>query len=201
LLTDPNLGYIAPASLIKTPGNTYDIIVQSYGGKVTKIKGSNWSQQWSYELPNTESSAEPVIGNFTGNFVPDVFLSLSKGTSSSYTDYYQVLLDGATGQEVRKDSIGELQFASGNAIDLNNDGRDEAILSVNYLQGGSWKHRLEVFNFVANTITPLTPFQSGVNIGSTPLFTNLDNDAALDLVYVVKKDSLNPMGWKGVYLK
>ncbi|MFN5652030.1 MAG: PQQ-binding-like beta-propeller repeat protein [Flavobacteriia bacterium] len=200
LLTDPNLGFIAPASLIKTPGNTYDIIVQSYGGKVTKIKGSNWSQQWSYELPNTESSAEPVIGNFTGNFVPDVFLSLSKGTSSSYTDYYQVLLDGATGQEVRKDSIGELQFASGNAIDLNNDGRDEAILSVNYLQGGSWKHRLEVFNFVANTITPLTPFQSGVNIGSTPLFTNLDNDAALDLVYVVKKDSLNPMGWKGIYL-
>ncbi len=200
LLTDPNLGFIAPASLIKTPGNTYDIIVQSYGGKVTKIKGSNWSQLWSYELPNTESSAEPVIGNFTGNFVPDVFLSLSKGTSSSYTDYYQVLLDGATGQEVRKDSIGELQFASGNAIDLNNDGRDEAILSVNYLQGGSWKHRLEVFNFVANTITPLTPFQSGVNIGSTPLFTNLDNDAALDLVYVVKKDSLNPMGWKGVYL-
>ncbi|MFN5373165.1 MAG: hypothetical protein ACK5A8_02395, partial [Flavobacteriia bacterium] len=53
---------------------------------------------------------------------------------------------------------------------------------------------------VANTITPLTPFQSGVNIGSTPLFTNLDNDAALDLVYVVKKDSLNPMGWKGIYL-
>ena len=200
LLTDPNLGYIAPASLIKTPGNTYDIIVQSYGGKVTKIKGSNWSQLWSYELPNTESSAEPVIGNFTGNFVPDVFLSVAKGTSSSYTDYYQVLLDGATGQEVRKDSIGELQFASGNAIDLNNDGRDEAIVSVNYLQGGSWKQRLEVFNFVANTITPLTPFQSGVNIGSTPLFTNLDNDAALDLVYVVKKDSLNPMGWKGVYL-
>jgi hypothetical protein len=200
LLTDPNLGYIAPASLIKTPGNTYDIIVQSYGGKVTKIKGSNWSQQWSYELPNTESSAEPVIGNFTGNFVPDVFLSLAKGTSSSYTDYYQVLLDGATGQEVRKDSIGELQFASGNAIDLNNDGRDEAIVSVNYLQGGSWKQRLEVFDFVANTINPLTPFQSGVNIGSTPLFTNLDNDAALDLVYVVKKDSLNPMGWKGIYL-
>jgi hypothetical protein len=39
-----------------------------------------------------------------------------------------------------------------------------------------------------------------VNIGSTPLFVNLDNDALLDMVYVVKKDSLNPMGWKGVYL-
>lgn len=200
LMSDAQLGFVAPASLIKNSSGQYDIIIQSYGGKVAKIKGANWSTMWSYDLPNTESSAEPVIGNFTGSAVPDVFLSLAKGTSSSYTDYYQVLLDGATGQEVLKDSIGALQFASGNAIDLNNDGRDEAILSVNYMQSGTWKHRLEVFNFVSNSITPLTNYQTGVNIGSTPLFVNLDNDALLDLVYVVKKDSLNPMGWKGVYL-
>lgn len=200
LMTDPQLGFVAPASLIKTPANQYDIIIQSYGGKVGKIKGANFGLLWTYDLPNTESSAEPVIGNFTGNSVPDVFLSLAKGTSSSYTDYYQVLLDGSTGQEVLKDSIGALQFASGNAIDLNNDGRDEVVLSVNYMQSGIWKHRLEVFDFVAHTIQPLVAQQTGVNIGSTPLFTNLDNDNLLDLVYVVKKDSLNPMGWKGVYL-
>lgn len=200
LMSDTQLGFVAPASLIKNASGQHDIIIQSYGGKVAKIMGANWSTTWTYDLPNTESSAEPVIGNFTGSAVADVFLSLAKGSSSSYTDYYQVLLDGATGQEVLKDSIGALQFASGNAIDLNNDGRDEAILSVNYIQGGSWKHRLEVFDFVANTIQPLTPYQSGVNIGATPLFTNLDNDNLLDLVYLVKKDSLNPMGWKGVYL-
>ncbi|MFM8963085.1 MAG: FG-GAP repeat domain-containing protein, partial [Sphingomonadales bacterium] len=200
LMTDPQLGFVAPASLIKNASGQYDIIIQSYGGKVSKIKAANWSTVWSYDLPNTESSAEPVIGNFTGNFAPDVFLSLAKGTSSSYTDYYQVLLDGESGQEVFKDSIGLLQFASGNAIDLNNDGRDEAILSVNYMQSGAWKHRLEVFDFVAHTIQPMVGQQTGVNIGSTPLFTNVDNDNLLDLVYVVKKDSLNPMGWKGVYL-
>lgn len=200
LMTDPQLGFVAPASLLKNPSGQYDIIIQSYGGKVAKIKGANWSTIWTYDLPNTESSAEPVIGNFTGSAVPDVFLSLAKGSSSSYTDYYQVLLDGATGQEVLKDSIGALQFASGNAVDLNNDGRDEAILSVNYMQGGTWKHRLEVFDFVAHTIQPLVAHQAGVNIGSTPLFTNLDNDNLLDLIYVVKKDSINPMGWKGVYL-
>jgi hypothetical protein len=200
LMTDPQLGFVAPASLIKNASGQHDIIIQSYGGKVSKIKGANWSTMWSYELPNTESSAEPVIGNFTGSAVPDVFLSLAKGSSSSYTDYYQVLLDGGTGQEVLKDSIGALQFASGNAVDLNNDGRDEAILSVNYMQSGTWKHRLEVFDFVAHTIQPLVPQQTGVNIGATPLFTNLDNDNLLDLVYLVKKDSLNPMGWKGVYL-
>ena len=200
LMSDTQLGFVAPASLIKNPSGQHDIIIQSYGGKVAKIKGANWSTMWTYELPNTESSAEPVIGNFTGSAVPDVFLSLAKGSSSSYTDYYQVLLDGATGQEVLKDSIGSLQFASGNAVDLNNDGRDEGILSVNYMQGGTWKHRLEVFDFVAHTIQPLVAHQAGVNIGSTPLFTNLDNDNLLDLIYVVKKDSLNPMGWKGVYL-
>ena len=200
LMSDSQLGFVAPASLIKNPSGQYDIIIQSYGGKVAKVMGANWSTMWTYELPNTESSAEPVIGNFTGSVIPDIFLSLAKGTSSSYTDYYQVLLDGATGQEVLKDSIGVLQFASGNAIDLNNDGRDEAILSVNYMQSGTWKHRMEVFDFVAHTIQPLLPQQTGVNIGATPLFTNLDNDNLLDLVYLVKKDSLNPMGWKGVYL-
>lgn len=150
-------------------------------------------------MPNTESSAEPVIGNFTGNNQPDVFLFLAKGSSSAYTDYYQVLLDGATGNVVFKDSIGHIQFASGNAIDLNNDGRDEAIVSANYMENGRWKHRLQSFDFQNGTLQEIVPLRTGVNIGSTPLFTDLDNDSLIDLVYLVKKDSLNPMGWKGVF--
>ena len=199
LAHDANFGFVAPASFYKTLGNQYNIFIQSYSGKLIKIKGSNFSQHWSYDLPNTESSAEPVIGNFTGNNQPDVFLFLAKGTSSAYTDYYQVLLDGATGNVVFKDSIGHIQFASGNAIDLNNDGRDEAIVSVNYMENGRWKHRLQSFDFQNGTLQEIVPTRTGVNIGSTPLFTDLDNDSLIDLVYLVKKDSLNPMGWKGVY--
>jgi len=201
IVTDPNFGFIAPASFYKTAiGESY-IYLQSYSGALYKIKGGDLSVQWSYDLPNTESSAQPVIGNFTGNNTPDVFLSLAKGTSSGYTDYYQVLLDGATGHVVLKDSIGNLQFASGNAVDLNNDGRDEAVLSVNYFENGHWKHRLQSFDFVAHTLQSLVPTTSGVNLGSTPLFTDLDGDANLDLVYLVKKDSLNPVAWKGVYAR
>ena len=199
LAQDPNFGFIAPASVYKTNNNQYNIYIQSYSGKLIKIKGSNFTQHWSYDLPNTESSAEPVIGNFTGNNNPDVFLSLAKGSSSGYTDYYQVLLDGATGQEVFKDSIGHLQFASGNAVDLNNDGRDEAVVAVNYMVNGVWKHRLQSFDFVNQTVQEIVPEKSGVNIGSTPLFTNLDGDNSLDLVYLVKRDSTNVMGWKGVF--
>jgi hypothetical protein len=201
IVTDPNFGFIAPASFYKTAiGESY-IYLQSYSGAVYKIKGGDLSVQWSYDLPNTESSAQPVIGNFTGNNTPDVFLSLAKGTSSGYTDYYQVLLDGATGHVVLKDSIGNLQFASGNAVDLNNDGRDEAVLSVNYFENGHWKHRLQSFDFVAHTLQSLVPTTSGVNLGSTPLFIDLDGDANLDLIYLVKKDSLNPVAWKGVYAR
>lgn len=201
IVTDPNFGFIAPASFYKTAiGESY-IYLQSYSGAVYKIKGGDLSVQWSYDLPNTESSAQPVIGNFTGNNTPDVFLSLAKGTSSGYTDYYQVLLDGASGHVVLKDSIGNLQFASGNAVDLNNDGRDEAVLSVNYFENGHWKHRLQSFDFVAHTLQSLVPTTSGVNLGSTPLFTDLDGDANLDLVYLVKKDSLNPVAWMGVYAR
>ena len=199
LAHDPNLGFIAPASIYKTNNNQYNIYIQSYGGKLIKIKGSNLTAHWSYQLQNTQSSAEPVIGNFTGNNNPDVLLSLAKGTSSGYTDYYQVMLDGATGQVMMKDSVGHMQFASGNAIDLNNDGRDEAILSINYMENGHWKHRLQSFDFVNHTLQEIVPVHAGTNIGSTPLFTDIDGDAAIDLIYLVKKDSLNVMGWKGVY--
>jgi hypothetical protein len=201
IATDPNFGFIAPASVYKNAIGEAFIYVQSYSGALYKIKGGDLSVQWSYDLPNTESSAQPVIGNFTGNNTPDVFLSLAKGTSSGYTDYYQVMLDGASGQVVLKDSIGNLQFASGNAIDLNNDGRDEAVLSVNYFENGHWKHRLQSFDFVSNTIQSLVPTTSGVNLGSTPLFTDLDGDSNIDLIYLVRKDSLNPVAWKGVYAR
>jgi len=201
LVTDPDFGFIAPPSFHKDAIGEAYIFVQSYSGALYKIKGGDLSIQWSYDLPNTESSAQPVIGNFTGNSKPDVFLSLAKGTSSGYSDYYQVLLDGASGNVVLKDSIGNLQFASGNAVDLNNDGRDEAVLSVNYFENGHWKHRLKSFDFVSNTIQTLGPTHAGVNLGSTPLFTNLDQDATVDLIYLVKKDSLNPIGWKGVYAR
>lgn len=201
MVTDPNFGFIAPASIFKNAIGEAYVYVQSYSGALYKIKGGDLSVQWNYDLPNTESSAQPVIGNFTGDLTPDVFLSLAKGASSGYTDYYQVLLDGTSGQVVLKDSIGNLQFASGNAIDLNNDGRDEAVLSINYFENGYWKHRLQSFDFVANMIQSLVPTTSGVNLGSTPLFTSLDGDASVDLVYLVKKDSLNPVAWKGVYAR
>ena len=199
LVTDTQKGFVAPAAIYKTLSNQYDIIIQSFGGKVTKIKGFDFSTSWTYQLPGTESSAEPVLGNFTGNISPDVFLVLFKGIAPSYTDFYQVMLDGTNGAEMFKDSLGSMHYASANAVDLNNDGRDEALISLNYFENNHFKNRLQKIDFQNNTIQQINTTKAGVNIGSTPLITDLDNDNQLDIVYLVKKDSINPVGWKGVY--
>ena len=74
------------------------------------------------------------------------------------------------------------------------------MISVTYSENGSFKHRLQKIDFASNTITQIGTTKSGVNLGSTPLITDLDNDNQLDLIYLVKKDSLNPIGWKGIYI-
>ena len=200
LASDLNKGFVAPAAIHKTASGVYDIVIQSFDGLVTKINGQTFSPIWTYQKPGTESSAEPVIGNFTGDLTPDVLLVLFKGVAPSYNDYYQVMLDGNDGSVRFLDSLGAINFASANSVDLNNDGRDEGLYSITYLDSGYFKSRVESIDFTTNIINILDQTRTGVNIASTPLITDLDNDGLLDLVYSVKRDSLNPMGWKGIYV-
>jgi len=200
LAVDPNKGFIAPPSVYKKANGVYDIYIQSFGGLVSKVKGEGLNTVWTYQKPGTESSAAPTIGNFTGDLTPDVMVVLLKGVAPSYSDYYQVVLDGDSGNVSFIDSLGAIHFASGNAVDLNNDGRDEAIFAITYFETGSFKTRIEAMDFTTNTLTSLDQTRTGVTIGSTPLITDVDADGLLDLIYSVKKDSTNPMGWKGIYV-
>jgi len=200
LATDLNKGFVAPAAIHKTDSGFYDIIIQSFDGLITKINGQTFSPIWTYQKQGTESSAEPVIGNFTGDLTPDILLVLFKGVAPSYNDYYQVMLDGNDGSVCFIDSLGAINYASANSVDLNNDGRDEGIFFITYQDNGYFKSRIESIDFTTNIINTLDQTRTGVNIASTPLITDLDNDGLLDLVYSVKRDSLNPMGWKGIYV-
>lgn len=202
LASHPTRGFIAPAAVHSSAnGVGYDIIIQGFGGTIYKVNGATLTVEWSTTVPGTESSAEAVIGNFYGgDHIPDVFAVLFKGTLTSYSDFYQVMINGADGSIQFMDSLGSIHFASANAIDLNNDGRDEVIVSVNYFETGYFHHKLLSLDFQNNQINQIHENQAGVNIGSTPLIVDLDNNGLLDIIYVVKKDSLNPMGWKGIYV-
>jgi hypothetical protein len=200
LASDLSKGFIAPASICKTQDNSYDIFIQAFGGKVSKIKGSDFSTTWNYQLQGTESSAAPTIGRFSSDLKPDVFLVLFKGIAPSYSDFYQVMLDAETGQVLFKDSIGKSNYAAAAALDLDNNGLDEAVISVNYFENGHYKNKIHALDFANGLISQLGNTRAGVNLGSTPYFGDIDQDNNIDFVYSYKKDSLNPVGWKGIYL-
>jgi len=196
--TDLNKGFIAPAAIHQTSSGSYDIIIQSYDGLITKIDGQTFSPIWTYQKSGTESSAEPVIGNFTGDLTPDILLVLFNGFAPAFNDYFQVMLDGQDGSVQFIDSLGDINFASANAVDLNNDGRDEGVFSITYFDNGYFTNKVQSIDFNNDTIILLDQVRTGVNISSTPLITDLDNNGFLDLVYSVKEDSLNPMGLNGI---
>ena len=63
---------------------------------------------------------------------------------------------------------------------------------------GYYEHRLEKIDFDTNLASSITPLEAGVNLGSTPLFTDLEGDGSVDLIFASRKDSLNPVGWNGI---
>ena len=200
LASNADVGFIAPASFCDAANGDKRVFIQGFNGTIYCIEGSTLSTLWTYTKPNTESSSAVVIGNFTGNLEPDAFAVLYKGSGTTYTDYYQVMLDGANGNVVFTDSIGSLHFASANACDFDNNGRDEVLITVNENNGGVFRNKLYTLDFAQQQIQQTGPSVSGVNIASTPLITDLDGDNALELINITRRDSLNPSGIKGVYV-
>lgn len=198
LLATEDRGFIAPpATADMNNDGKLDIIAQAFNGTVYVINGVSNEVIWKNENKGKESSAAPVIGNFTGDFTPDVYVVLAKGEAPSYEDYFQMMIDGKTGKTMMMDSLGSLHFGAGLAIDLNSDGRDEAVSSINNHDGKNFKHSLIAFDFQNNEVLQLSDEQDGVNLGSTPQIKDIDNNSFLDIIYAYRADSINPMGAKG----
>jgi len=198
LASDSEKGFIAPPSVsdINHDGKL-DIIIQGYNGTISAISGGSFNVLWEVQNNGTEASAAPVIGNFIGDISNDVFAVLAKGSAPTFFDYYQVMIDGGTGEVRWKDSISDLHFSSANALDLDLNGRDEVIVSLNYQTGAYYEHKLLSIDFQLNQVSPISIAQGGVNLGSTPLLCDLDSNGYIDIVYAFRADSVNPMGANG----
>ncbi|MEJ7586157.1 MAG: PQQ-binding-like beta-propeller repeat protein [Ferruginibacter sp.] len=191
--TDKGHGFIAPATLADITGDGFlDIIAISHGSKAFAVDGKDHHVLWTKTFPGTECSNSFAVGYFTADDVPDFFTFVSKGQWPNSTGSLQVLLNGRNGNIEYMDSIGCTGFSSPVVYDLNDDGRDEAIISINDFNcsvgfasksPGLIENRLIAIDFAAGSINIIDQARGFKNIFSTPWIGDLDNDGFLDIIY------------------
>ena len=118
------------------------------------------------------------------------------------------MLNGKDGSVAYSDSIGCTGFSSPVVYDLDEDGRDEVLISVNDFdctlgyaakQPGRVKNRLVALDFARKETKTIDEAEGLKNIFSTPWIGDLDNDGFLDIVncqYYHHADLLSFLGMR-----
>lgn len=202
-------GFIAPPSIADVNGDDHpDIFTISHGSSIFAIDGKNNNILWRNHIPDTESSNTFAVGHFNADEVPDFFTFVSKGQWPNSTGSLQIMLDGKDGRIAFMDSIGCTGFSSPVVSDLDHDGIDEAIISINEYDctlGFTGKtpamieNKLIAITFRSRSIQIIDQSKGFKNIFSTPWIGDLDDDGYLDVVhcqYFHATDLLNFLGMR-----
>ena len=192
LVTERGHGFIAPPTAADINGDGYlDIVAISHGSTAFAIDGKSNSVLWERNIPETESSNSFAAGYFTDDRVPDFFTFVSKGQWPNSTGSLQILLDGRDGSIAYIDSMGCTGFSSPVVYDLNHDGRDEAIISINEFDcalgfsgesPADMDNKLLAIDFSSGAVHTIDQQKGYKNIFSTPWLGDLDDDGYLDVI-------------------
>lgn len=193
LASDSGHGFIAPPTVADITKDGYpDILAISHGSTVFAIDGKNNKVLWKRIIPQTESSNSFAVGYFTTDDIPDFFTFVSKGQWPGSTGSLQIMLDGETGEVAYMDSLGCTGFSSPVVYDLDGDGRDEAIISINEFDcelgfsGESprrMQNRLVAIDFGKRTVQTIDQQEGFKNIFTTPWIGDINDDGYLDIVH------------------
>ena len=199
-------GFIAPPVLTDITGDgTLDIIANAVEGKMLAINGADHAKIWEVHLPGTEAYCSMAVGYFNDDAIPDFFTNYGIGTWPDLMQSIQFMVDGKSGEIAFIDSLGSFHEASPLAWDINGDGMDEALFSINYYQAGAVSNNLMVFDFQHDSLYYLPEkFNPGANISSTPWIGDSNQDGLADIYYV---HAINPVDFfsledkKGIQIK
>ncbi len=202
-------GFIASPSLADANLDGYmDIVAISHASGIFAIDGKTLQPLWNQRIPGTECSNSFAVGQFTEDQVPDFFTFVSKGVWPENTGSVQVLIDGKTGEIAYSDTLGCTGFSSPVAYDLNHDGRDEVIISINEFDCARYigdqssfviENKLLAIDFKSGEHFTIDQTQGMKNIFSTPWIGDIDGDGYLDLVhcqYFSHSDLLSFLGMR-----
>ncbi len=183
LLTSETNGFIAPPSLVDINlDGVSDIIVNAYDGRVVALNGADNSIIWTVPVSGAQTNSSPAIGFFNDDSIPDVFSTYAVGQAPTFTSYIQMMIDGATGTIAWEDALGIFHFTSPLVYDLDEDGIDEVIQTINQMDGANFSNSVLAIDFNDSSVNTLVGPNPGVNINATPWIGNLDQDGILDLV-------------------
>jgi outer membrane protein assembly factor BamB len=193
IATETGHGFIAPPTLADINKDGYiDIVAISHGSKAVAIDGKDYHLLWTKTFPGTECSNSLAPGYFTSDSIPDFFTFISKGAWPNSTGTVEVLIDGKDGNVAYMDSIGCTGFSSPVVYDLNDDGLDDAIISINNFDCSlgyasksprTIENKLLAIDFSKKSVDTIDQVQGFKNIFSTPWIGDIDNDGYLDIVY------------------
>ena len=136
------------------------------------------------------------------------FTFISKGQWPNSTGSIQVMINGKDGSVAYLDSMGCTGFSSPVVYDLNDDGREEAIISINdfdcsvgYISQAPKmvENKLIAINFDEKSVNIIDQAPGFKNIFSTPWIGDLDNDGFLDIIccqYFHHSDLLSFLGMR-----
>ena len=209
LATGNERGFMAPPVLVDiTHDGTLDIIVNAVDGRMMAFNGKDNIMIWEVHMPEAEVYGSLAVGNFNEDDTPDFFTNFGKGIFPEVEKSIQLMVNGKTGQIEYMDSLGFLQIGSPLAVDMNNDGVDEALMAVNWYDTQMNQNHyqslygivneLRIFHFEGQSQYELTGILKGANPAATPWIGDLDGDERMDLVYTYITDTVKYIPFNGM---
>lgn len=182
-------GYIGPPVRVDiNKDQILDIVTNAVDGRLMAFDGKTHQRIWEVALPNTESYGSITLGYFNPDSVPDMFVSYGQGVWPNLDWSVQIMVNGFTGVIEFQDSLGFYQNATPLAIDLNGDGLDEVVMSLNLQEVNEFYQKffyttLVAIEFTQKEIVQIAPKYAGSNLSSTPWIGDLDDNGFLDILY------------------